>query len=348
MTPPLLCTHPFNWLEIHGDGSVFVCCPAWLRRPVGNLLQQSLQEIWHGERIVELRKSTTNGSFHHCSPKRCPFLAQALAPNRSIDDHGNPVTTWDEITDPRLRQAIEKHQFRPDFGPTILNLCYDPRCNLACPSCRTELVQLTEPEQQRVEELTQRIVDQLAPHVRQLRLSGHGDPFAAPGYRNLLQTVSRQSFPALQTIHLHTNGLLWTPATWHKMAHLHPYVRSAEISIDAATPDTYRLNRGADFNRLLQNLGFIQSLGLDLLLSFVVQHNNFREMPGFVALANRFGARCYFSPLINWGSWSQEAYQQRAVHRPQHAEHGELLELLHELNGRDGVNLGSLRALTRG
>ena len=44
----LICTQPFNWCEIHTDGSVFACCPSWLSEPLGNLLQTPFQDIWNG------------------------------------------------------------------------------------------------------------------------------------------------------------------------------------------------------------------------------------------------------------------------------------------------------------
>ncbi len=57
-----ICTRPFEWFEVPPDGSVFLCCPAWLKRSIGNLLQQSIYEIWNGPVAQEIRKSIFNGS----------------------------------------------------------------------------------------------------------------------------------------------------------------------------------------------------------------------------------------------------------------------------------------------
>ena len=74
------CSRPFQWCEVHPDGSVFLCCPAWLKRPIGNLLQQPIEKIWNGAVAQEIRKSILNGSFHNCSKKRCPYLQEKSGP----------------------------------------------------------------------------------------------------------------------------------------------------------------------------------------------------------------------------------------------------------------------------
>ena len=63
-------------------------------------------------------------------------------------------------------------------------------------------------------------------------------------------------------IHLHTNALLWTPKMWRQVPdEVKRAINSAEISIDAARPETYSVNRrGGDFDRLLENLEFIAGL----------------------------------------------------------------------------------------
>jgi len=104
--------------------------------------------------------------------------------------------------------------------------------------------------------------------------------------------------------------------------------------VDAATVATYALNRpGGDFVCLMDNLEFIASLGVSLKLSMVVQANNFFEMPKLADLAQSLGADCYFSQLINWGTFSRAGYADRAVHRPEHPVYPALCGLLEQLRG---------------
>nr|WP_320115641.1 SPASM domain-containing protein [uncultured Desulfuromonas sp.] len=332
MKAQYVCSRPFDWLEIHDDGSAFVCCPAWLRRPIGNLLTTPWQQVWNSAVAVELRKTVLNGTLHNCSVRRCPFLA-AVKP---------PVSAVDPCDDVRLLDALRQKTTCLHRGPRTLNLSFDPRCNLVCPSCRQQPQTLDDAGLARIDRLVQLVVEELASDVEELRLSGHGDPFAAAGYRQILTQVNTTTFPRLQRLHLHSNGLLWTPQRWAELAHLHPYLTSAEISIDAADAAVYGQNRGGDFDLLLENLSFIQTLPIDLLLSCVVQHNNYQQMTEFVRLAQRFGARSYFSPLINWGTWSRAEYQRRAVHLPHHPDHEAFCAQLARVANLPNVDVGAL------
>jgi hypothetical protein len=80
----------------------------------------------------------------------------------------------------------------------------------------------------------------------------------------------------------------------------------------------------------------------------VVQQNNFHEMSEFVRLGQRFKVdTVYFHQLVNWGTFSDEEYQARAIHQPSHAQHAELVALLQDPVFSDPVvylsNLTSIR-----
>ncbi len=331
-----ICTHPFEWCEIHPDGQVFACCPAWLKTPIGNLLETPLLEIWNGPAARGLRRNILNGSFHNCNRKRCPRLAA----------HQPPVMNAGKMADPEIRAAILQGRVKLPYGPKILNFCFDPRCNLACPSCRSALLADGGTVRQRAETLAELIETQAAPHAETLIVGGFGDPFGSPAYRQLLQGIELRNWPRLRRIDLHTNGQLWDHAAWKVCHGIHPLVQSAEISIDAATAATYSENRrGGDFRRLLRNLDFIRTLPIALKFSCVVQRNNYRELPAFVELSRCYRASVYLSRLVNWGTFDRAEFARRAVHLPTHPEHAELLAVLHELADVPQVDLGNLRPL---
>jgi len=48
------CMRPWNTLAIHANGDVHPCM-SWARLPVGNLSQQTFEEIWNGAEITALR-----------------------------------------------------------------------------------------------------------------------------------------------------------------------------------------------------------------------------------------------------------------------------------------------------
>lgn len=336
--PPgdLICTNPFEWFEIHPDGQVFLCCPAWLKAAVGNLLTEPVEAIWNSPRAREIRRAVLNGTFARCNKKRCPRLA---APSP-------PVMPRDAITDAEVRDAVAGRKVVLPYGPKKLNLCFDRSCNLACPSCRSALHIARGPEAQRVDLLMGNLITGAGPSAEELIVSGTGDPFGSPAFRTLLRRIRPQDFPRLQRVHLHSNGQLWDAAMWQSMAAIHPLVRTAEISVDAATAATYAQNRrGGDFEKLLDNLAYLASLPIAVKISFVVQQNNFREIPAFAQLGARHGFAVYFSQLVNWGTFSREEFRRRAVHLPDHPEHRPFLAILKEVAALDHVDIGNLSPL---
>jgi len=329
--PPSHCRRPFEWFEVHPDGSVFLCCPAWLKRPAGNLLRQSVAEIWNGPVALELRKSLLNDSFHNCNRRLCPRLAPLLREDSPGTLQGKRPVKDSEVFLPR--------------GPVILNLCFDRSCNLSCPSCRTAPRAATAEERENMRLMGRRLRE-AGEGVRGMRLSGYGDPFAAPGYREFLASIRPEEFPALRSLALHSNGLLFDEAGFTALGWLREKLDEVEISVDAADGPTYALNRrGGDFERLLANLEFIRSLQVRTSLSFVVQANNFRQIPEFADLAGRYGFRAYFSRLVNWGTFSRQEYRVRAVHLEDHPMHGELKKILAALGDREDVDPGNLGSL---
>lgn len=68
--PP--CYYLWHSLIIYWDGSVSVCCRDYDTKFVlGNIMQNSLEELWNGGRIVALRESQTKGNFNNPLCKNC-------------------------------------------------------------------------------------------------------------------------------------------------------------------------------------------------------------------------------------------------------------------------------------
>lgn len=332
----LICTQPFNWCEIHADGSVYACCPSWVNVPLGNLLQTPFFDIWNGPEARRQRQSVLDGTFGFCNHARCPRLSGQTVPVMPLRD----------VEPSSLRDMLQHGITHLPCGPRRINLCYDHRCNLACASCRRDFLQPGKRTLGRIRQIEARVRHAIAPHVEEMTVSGFGDPFGSSSYRSLLQGLDFTEFRRLHTIRLHTNGLLWDHAMWETMPRARELVRSAEISVDAASPSTYAINRrGGEFFRLLNNLAFIQTLNIPVKLSFVVQQNNYLEMPDFVDLAHGFGFEVYFSQLVNWGTFSEQDFASRSVHHREHPQHADFIRILRCVAGLDRVDAGNLLPL---
>jgi len=62
------CNNPWTSMFIAWDGTVYPCC-MYLKRPLGNIFEQSLREIWNGREYVEFRRSFREGEEEFC--KNC-------------------------------------------------------------------------------------------------------------------------------------------------------------------------------------------------------------------------------------------------------------------------------------
>ena len=344
----LFCSMPFRFIEVTGwyppKGDVFLCCPNWLRVPAGNILQcHSFEEIWNGEKAREIRRSILNGSFEYCDHFTCPFL-QTIS---------GPVERVEGIKDEELMQIVENNLTCLPYGPKEIKCSYDKSCNLSCPTCRTEIIIESECEQQ-ILEIQNKLENDALKDAHYLSITGSGDPFGSPFLRRWLQTMRRETMPHLKNLHIQTNGQLWTPKMWGTIPEeIRRLVKTAEISIDAASSETYSVNRrGGNFARLLENLAFISALRKkgplnSLTISMVVQENNFKEMPDFVRLGKYFDFDIVsFGRLMNWGTFSEEEFSNRAIHLTSHPNHLELLELLRGEEFQESiVYLGNLTEL---
>jgi len=340
----LFCSKPFKWFEVTGfknpKGDVYMCCPGWLSTPIGNLQNQSVEEIWNGKKAQKIRRSILDGTFDYCNRKTCPFLQTVSGPVQKVPD----------VEEEDLKEIIAKDLVVLPHGPREINCSYDRSCNLSCPSCRVEVIIETQHEQQ-ILNIQEKLNKEAFKDAWLIYITGSGDPFGSPYFSRLLRSMKIAEMPNLPKVRLHTNALLWTPRIWCQIPkEVRTLIRSAEISIDAATSETYAFNRrGGDFDRLLQNLEFISSLRREgpleeVTISMVVQENNFREMPEFVRIGQRFQFDIvYFSQLVNWGTFSKDEFQLRAIHLPDHPRHQELAGVLTEDILKDPiVYLGNL------
>lgn len=319
------CSRPFTTLVTGVEGRTFICdCPAYVPVATGNLLySKGAEEVWNSPVAQEIRRSVLDGDYSYCSRTLCGLIKENLLP-RSED-----------VADPALRSIIDNHQTRLDAGPSTVQLSHDPSCNLACPSCRSEIITLKNTELGLYEAARDRVVMPLLSRTKgTVMLSGGGDPFASKHYRSILAGLNAEADKDL-TIALLTNALVLTRRQWDEFKGAHPLIRSILVSVDAARPETYAyVRRPGTFKRLLPNLEFLAErrragdFGL-FGLCFVVQERNFREMPEFVDLGAKLGVDAiWFQRLVNFGTFDEQGLRDADVGDPNHPHHEEFKLIL--------------------
>ncbi|MDX6404219.1 MAG: hypothetical protein QOH70_1674 [Blastocatellia bacterium] len=319
------CPMPFTHLATGYQGDAFACCcPAWVPFAVGNVLDApSAEAVWNSDVAAEIRRSVHDGDFSYCSRTLCSYIAAQKLPLKT------------EITDPLLRRYIDERSVVLDEVPQMVELNHDPTCNLACPSCRTEIITAKAEEQDLYSESARRVI---LPLLRKVNghsyISGGGEAFASKHYRSILAALNRAEYPDLY-LHLITNGQLTTAERWRQFPNLLEMIGVLSVSIDAARGETYeRLRRPAKWPILMRNLELIAEMRRSgsiphFQINFVVQEENYREIPEFIELGTRLGVdSIWLQRVTNYGAYAEGAFAKADVTSPTHAKHPELLDIL--------------------
>lgn len=339
----LVCKKPFEWLEItSGPGKLaYLCCPAFLDTPTGSASKKQPRDTWSNSVAQQLRASCIDGSFRYCDKKSCPDYNQKSGPVVYVDD--NELARLKALT--YNTEALQNK----NFGPKFLNCAYDRSCNLSCPSCRNELLAINKEQRLNNYAMLEAYLEEFSSSLEMIYITGSGDAFGSRHFWDVLSGDLLMKYPKIKLL-LHTNAQLLTPERWDKIAHLHSRIANLEVSVDAASCNTYAENRrGGDWQTLLHNMTYIggqkqRGLLSSLKTSFVVQSNNWLEMKTFVNLSRNWHSdKIFFAPLRNWGTFSTSEFRTRAVHLPHHQHYKKFIEWLNSsfFNAED-IQLGAL------
>jgi len=331
------CHFPFEHAAINAGGEVFQCCAAFLPTPAGNVLENTFEEVWNSEQAQEIRSTILDGSFRHCVQARCPYLLGDVT-----------LIKRSEITNPEHLDIIANNKLRVDKGPRGVHLAYDPTCNLSCAFCRTELIALKGSELDRARTIHDRVVAGALADARLLMISAQGDPFASRFYFDVLKNFDAARNPELR-IKLTTNGLLFTPEAWEQIKACHDAINWIHVSVNGASKETFEENqRGGTWERLCENLQFIKSLRRFprfnsyaltaflniptrfITLSFIIQKNNYRELPQFIQMAKQLDVdQAMLTTIFHADrTFTDREFALLPVHWPNHPEHQEFLRIL--------------------
>jgi len=353
ITTGFFCPRPFYNISIHTGGSVYPCCPNWVKFEIGKLRSPGqLMKLWNSSIFSSYRKNmlkTSIGSV--CRNDRCPFLLNNDLPTRlnsnKIDKYVPDLFPEWVMNDQDIMNALQNESTFLDYKPKSLDICIDERCNLYCTICRKERIVNLTPSQERVLETVKQIIHEIGPSLRFINLA-NGEAFFSPFSLGLLKSMKKSEFPLLE-IDTVTNGQLLTPLIWNTLGEGKEFIRSIDVSVDAASEATYnKIRRGGSWSKLLDNLQFISSLRQNkkitrFTMSFVITADNFREMLKFISLARDLKAdRIIFIDLKPIKGMELD-YISSAVHLKGHPFYKEFLEIIKLPEFDDsGVLLGSI------
>jgi len=310
-----------------------------------------MKTIWNNDKAQKMREQIFNGKWNYCNHIQCPHIQDNSLPTlKSVTDGHYPSL-------PAEFKAVSTRSTIVEELPTRINFSNDESCNLECPSCRVSKILFTSgTDYDKRKDINDRLIADFltAPTDREfsIHVTGSGDPFASKIYRDMLTSIKGSDFPNL-VVNMQCNGVMFTPKMWHKIESIHDNLGYIRISYDAAQKHTYEnvTRIGGKWDLLLENCDFLNARqserpNMKLSYDFVVQNDNFREMPAFVDLIrSRYNnaTSISFNLVTDWGTWNKEEYEEKCIWKTTHPNHSEFIEILKDpIFAHPKVSLGNV------
>ncbi len=305
------CRKCFEYTYVFVGGDVRIC--PWNGIVIGNLLENTLEEIWRSEKAEEIRKAFLNGELLGCSERYCP-------------DCINNSTTL-EIEPDELKKMYDE---MPNV-PTMISLAYDERCNHACPSCRHEFFKADKDYLENLKKISANIEPYLK-SVRNIATNGIGDLFVSTGILDMLSRLEpeRDDF----SIFIETNGVLFKD-NWHKIKNLAGKNITVSVTPNSFDRETYKYLAGRDdLAKFEESMQFITDLKHQGAISrirmiMVIQDSNFRQIPEFIQKCIDYDADdIVLRPIFKWFGMNEDEVLYKNVLNPCHPYYNEYMEII--------------------
>lgn len=170
--------------------------------------------------------------------------------------------------------------------PSMVMIDTTTRCNLACAHCPSSKLSEDPAYLGDIDvDLYKKIICEIAEENSKtiVRPFDGGEPFMRKDIEELIRFAKDKG---IEYVSINSNGLLITPERCEKL--LDSRLDHIEISIDAATPETYAMiRRSKHYNKLLENIEHLnkrrsaKNSNIKITVSFVKQRDNLHELQKF-------------------------------------------------------------------
>ena len=355
-----VCEMPFMYTDVQISAQ-YICCPSWNSKSIrvdehGNPEDwynnfndtADVMRNWTSEMATDVRKSMLDGSYKYCNHVVCPRLNQLI--NKKEKPYlFREIEEFKEVYNIHTEEDLKNFKTPPEeilFG-------FDRSCNLKCPSCRVNLIpndNLDSDSHKAKLHLLKSIEDNFSPNIKRMMITGSGDPFYSKIYRDYLINFDKSKYPKLEQIQIITNGNLLNEKLWKQMKAT-PYIKIVEVSMDAATKDTYenktRLN--GQWDVLMDNLKFLSTQDTiieQFVCSMVVSKQNYKEMFMFYELITnifkdskfKWEVSINYRQIVDWGTYSKEDLKELQVFEPEHPLYKDFINEIRKIDNLKYVN----------
>jgi MoaA/NifB/PqqE/SkfB family radical SAM enzyme len=242
-----------------------------------------------GDLLIEFRSDKTwkPSEFNSLSKDKREYGGMALY-HAVLKKEKSEMIENQVLTD----KEIKVRKIKVSSFPSWMILCVTSNCNLKCLMCGSNIEGF---EKDRGDLTGHRLdkVKKVFPYLAYAGVSG-GEPLMFKGFDDVLKDLAKSG---VEGVNFYSNGLLLNKDKSDFILRYSDSIEFIGISVDAATEQTYKIIRGGNYNRLIENIRALTStkkrLGLDkpkIILNYVVTYTNVDELPAFVELAHQLDA----------------------------------------------------------
>jgi MoaA/NifB/PqqE/SkfB family radical SAM enzyme len=280
-----LCYAPHTNLYFDNFGSVRVCCYN-VKYPAGNILHNSLDEIWQSAQIKILRDALKDYQFGP-GCEFCEFRTAETFANVSM-------RRFDEFS-----VSAEYPQWPQQMEFSISNVC-----NLECVMCRGLWSSAIRARREKLPPLPRLYGDaffdslwKYLPHLKRLRFLG-GEPFLISEYYKLWDRMMAEGLPI--PCHITTNGTQYDARIEQVMEKV---PMSFAVSLDAATKETYESIRvNANYEEVMKNAArfrdYARARKTSFTLTYCLMRQNWHEFGDFCLLADSWDCPMWINTVV--------------------------------------------------
>lgn len=294
--PSQFCIVPFSNLILNPSGDIGVCRQKGTEHVVGNILKDSLEDIWKGEYLQKWREEFLTGNIEICKKEVATDACHISADN---------YVFFPEIDLTKDQKNL----------PIKLTANFNGKCNLKCTMCDVWMMENGLYDRIGFWERSEK---EFFPFIKEIELLS-GEPFIQKDTYRLIEQVSQVNPETLWSIT--TNGFWkWNQAIKKALDKI--VVKNIIFSIDSLDEDLYgEIRRGGKLKQVLQTLDDLLDYeklrkkegksSLGLTLHFLVMKNNWHELPEVVRFTEEKGIRltvnnCYDPKELSLWDYSSE------------------------------------------
>lgn len=294
------CITPFEDFEITQNGDCYICCPAWLPVPVGNINRKGPAHIFNSVAAQRVRLSLFRENYKFCDRKKCTRLNGSGMTRMTSED----LARLKELNQ-EAKHAIATRKLHV-AAPSRITEAVSEVCNIRCKFCWTPYARST---------LNTAALDYFVSYVTEkidsimmISFCG-GEPLVQKHVKEILRACRGKKVMFYITSNLNVLD--------DEMKALLPLVNLhiLHASLNAACEESYRATiDGGNWDAVLKNLEYVLELRrqaggkLWLQISMVVTNTNYLDIVSFAKLGVAWGVdRIIYYAMTDYGFPAQRA-----------------------------------------